>query len=90
MYQVPSVIRKTGMRHAIILKKGRKLFEVIEMAKTQLIIRTHSEAELVKEGYKPTDLSPYETAEKFLKHTAGVSYNADLALKKLVALKFLD
>lgn len=90
MFLAPSVIRKTGMRHAIILKKGRTRFEVIEMSKTALVVKTYTEVELSKEGYKPTDLSPYATAEKLLKHTAGVSHNAANALTKLAQLKFLD
>lgn len=89
-YTAPSVIRKYGGRFAIILKKGRSLFQVIEMDNKKLIMRGHSDAELSQMGYTHTDLNPYTVAERFIKHQAGLTPNASAALSDLIDDAFLQ
>lgn len=83
-FTAPSVIRKHGGRFAIITKKGRTLFQVIEMDSKKLIMRGHDNQELIKKGYTLTDMNPFAVAERFTKHQAGLTPNAMAALTELI------
>lgn len=89
-FTAPSVIRKHGGRFAIIVKKGRTLYQVIELDSQRLVMRGHSEADLQRMGYQVTDMNVYSTAEKFLKHQAGLTPNASAALTELADDAFLQ
>lgn len=89
-FTAPSVIKKHGGRFAIILKKGRSLFQVVELDSQRLVVRGHSEPDLIKKGYQATDINVYTTAEKFLKHQAGLTANASTALAELADDAFLQ
>lgn len=87
----PCVLRKHGGRHALLIKAGRTKYEVIELTNVQLLIKKYSDKELELKGYQAVpSLSPYQVAEKFLKHSAGLSPNAKAALESLQDLSFLD
>jgi hypothetical protein len=90
IFTAPSVLRKAGGRHAIVVKKGRTKYDVIEMTKNQLLVRKYSEKELQAEGYVVSNTSPSKAAEHFLKHSAGVSPNAKTALEGVIEMSFLE
>jgi hypothetical protein len=83
-YPVPSVVRKHGNRTAIVLAKGRKLFQVVELESKKLLVRGRSCEELQRLGYEPTTWSPIDAARKYLEHSAGLSPNARQALEQLI------
>lgn len=90
-FHAPCVLRKAGGRHAIVIKKGRTLYEVVEMSKNSLIVKKVAEKQLLADGYaEVTGVSPAKTAESFLQHQAGVSKNAMLALNEVITLRFLE
>ena len=82
-YQTPTVL-KVGSRYAILLTKGKKLYEIIEMESLRLMLRKKSQLMLDNEGYVPCAYNLETAAKHFLKHHAGLSPNAQTALEKLV------
>lgn len=83
-YHAPSVVRKHGSRTAIIVAKGRKLYQIIELDGKKLLVRSRSCEELQHLGYEQTDLPVIPAAQKYLMHSAGVSPIAKAALEQIV------
>lgn len=91
IYSAPSVLRKHGGRHALVIKKGKTRYEVIEMTNAKLLLKSIPGKELEEEGYvEQHNQSPAKVAEHFLQHQAGVTPNAELALCEVIALRFLE
>lgn len=88
-FKAPSVIKRHGGRFALVVKEGRTLLQVVEMANQKLVMRGHSCEDLKQKGYQSTEINPFETAKRFLNHSAGLTANASEALQTLIDDAFL-
>lgn len=83
-HPTPTVL-KQGSHYAILLTKGKKLYEIVEMESTRLMLRKKTQLQLDNAGYEACTYNLVTAAEHFLKHQAGLSPNAQSALEDLVA-----
>ena len=81
-YLTPTTL-KLGSRYAILLKKGRTNYDIIEMESTRLMLRKKTQPQLDALGYVECSYPLVKAVDHFLKHHAGLSPNAQEALEKL-------
>lgn len=76
----------------MILAKGRKLYDVIEMTSKRLVTKKHTDLSLERIGYQHDPEQSKRiaaVAEQFLRHQAGLTPNTEAALKQFIEDAFL-